>query len=389
MVIDTRIEGDPAGIRASARWLKNRLASGVDQTVTEMRGVRDAAAAGWQGGAGPAFQARMDGGSRKADDLRTDIETAANSLSVYADDLDDVQQGMARTRRQAVDAGLIVIDDQIQLPGDGPTLQAIPTDGTAGPAQVQASEEGLAVSRAHQVKVDAYQLAQRQADGYWSAHNAAKSIARNMWDDLYGKAFLQVGDLVNGAVVGGLVAKHRSILKAQSAALLADSKRLAEHYLKTPGGTAQSRYLNDASWKRFLDADELARKAPKAGARIAGKIPVIGLGITAAGVGYDIHQGKPVGKAVISGVGGAAAAMAAGAAIGTLVPIPVVGTVGGAVVGLVVGVGVSGALDYAYDGLPQGVKDSIEGGFSATGEAIGEVGDAIGGGAKKAWEAIF
>ncbi|WP_127503820.1 WXG100 family type VII secretion target [Actinoplanes solisilvae] len=368
MAIDTRIEGDPGGIRSSSQWLKGTLAAGVDRTVTEMREARADAERGWQGDAGPAFQARMDGGSRKADELRTDIETAANSLVVYADELEDAQNGMARTRDQARAAGLAVVDDQIQPPGDGPALQAAPN---------------------YQAQVAAYELAQRQADGYWSASNAAKSIARNMWDDLYGKAFLQAGDLINGAVLGGLVAKHRSILKAQSIALLDDSKRLAEHYLKTPGGSAQSRYLIKASQEAFDKADELARRAPKAGARIAGKLPVVGLAITAAGIGYDIHQGKPAGKALISGVGGAAAAMATGAAIGTLIPVPVVGTVVGAIGGLVIGVGVSGALDYAYDGLPQGVKDSIEGGISAAGEAIGDVGDAIGDGAKKAWDAIF
>jgi uncharacterized protein YukE len=363
MAIDTRIEGDPEGIRASSQWLKGSLAAGVDRTVGEMRTARADAAGGWQGDAGPAFQARMDSGSRKADELRADIETAANSLVVYADELEDAQRGMARTRELARSAGLAVVDDQIQPPGDGPTLQAAGAD-------------------AYQAKIEAYQLAQRQADGYWSADNAAKAIARNVWDDLYGKAFLQAGDLVNGAVVGGLVAKHRSLLKAQSLALLDDSKRLADHYLKTPGGTPQSRALNNASWKRFLEGDELARRAPKAGARVASKIPIIGLGITAAGIGYDIQQGKPAGKAVISGVGGAGAAMLAGAAIGTMIPVPVLGTVAGAVGGLIIGVGVSGALDYAYDGLPQGVKDSIEGGITAAGDAIGD-------GAKKAWDAIF
>ncbi|MFF5075782.1 WXG100 family type VII secretion target [Actinoplanes sp. NPDC000266] len=368
MAIDTRIEGDPEGIRASSQWLKGRLAGGVDSTVTEMHSARADAARGWNGDAGPAFQARMDSGSQKADSLRTDIETAANSLVVYADELEDAQLGMARTRQMASAAGLTVVDDQIQPPGDGPVLSGAPTDDTA--------------LRAHQAKVDAYVLAQKQADGYWTANNAAKSIARNMWDDLYGKAFLQAGDVVNGAALGGLVAKHRSILKAQSVALLDDSKRLAEHYLKTPGGTAQSRYLNNASWKKFLEADELARRAPKAGARIASKIPIIGLGITAAGIGYDIHQGKPVGKAVISGVGGAVAAMAAGAVIGTAIPVPVVGTVVGAVGGLAVGLVASGTLDFVYDGLPQGVKDGIENGISAAGDAIGD-------GAKKAWDAIF
>jgi hypothetical protein len=237
--------------------------------------------------------------------------------------------------------------------------------------------------------MDAYLLAERQANGYRSALDAAKAIVRNMGDDLYGKAYLQVGDMVNGAVIGGLVAKHRSILKAQSAALLDDSKRLAEHYLKTPGGTAESRYLIGASWQKYLDADELARRAPQAGRRIAGKIPVVGLAITAAGIGYDIHQGKPAGKAVISGVGGAAAAMVAGAAIGTMIPLPVAGTVIGAIGGLAFGLATSGALDYAYDGLPQGVKDSIENGFSAAGDAIGDIGGSIGGGARKAWDAIF
>lgn len=377
MVVDTRIEGDPDGIRASSQWLKGTLAAGVDRTVTDLHAARDDAASGWPGGAGPAFQARMDSGSRKADSLRADIELAANSLTVYADDLEDAQKGMARTRQMAADAGLVVVDDQIQPPGEGPTLQLASAEATQ------------AASHAHQAKVDAYNLAQRQAEGYWSANNAARIIARNMWDDLYGKAFLQAGDLVNGAVVGGLVAKHRSILKAQSAALLEDSRKLTEHYLKTPGGTPQSRYLIDSAYQKYLDSDDLARKAPKAGARVAGKIPIIGLGITAAGIGYDIQQGKPAGKAIISGVGGAGAAMLAGAAIGTMFPVPVVGTVAGAVGGLIFGVATSGALDYAYDGLPQGVKDSIEGGFSAAGDAIGDAGSAVGDGAKKAWDAVF
>jgi uncharacterized protein YukE len=383
MAIDTRIDGDPDGIRTSSRWLRNSLAAEVDRTVSELQKARDDARTGWQGDAGPAFRDRMDNGSRKADALRADVETAANSLAVYADELETAQEGMARARRIAEDAGLAVADGQIQPPGVAPVLQAIATDGTATPAQLQAHEDGLAASRAHQAKVEAYLLAEGEANRSRAAIDAARAIARNMWEDLRGKAVLQAADLVNGAVIGGLVAKHRSILKAQSVALMDDSKRLAEHYLKSPGGSAQARALNNASWQKFLDADELARKAPDAGRRIAGKIPIIGIGITAAGIGYDIHRGKPVGKAVISGTGGALAAMGAGAVIGTMIPVPVVGTVAGAIGGLAVGLVVSGGLDWAYDDLlSQGVKDSIEGGISA-------VGDAIGGRAKKAWDAIF
>jgi hypothetical protein len=296
---------------------------------------------------------------------------------------------MARARQIAENAGLAVVDGQIQHPGNGPTLQALPADGTATPARVQAYEHGLADARAHQAKVDAYVLAAEQAKRSNGVAEAAKAIARNMWDDLRGKALLQAGDLVNGAVAGGLAAKHTSILRAQSAALLDESKLAAERYLKAAGGSAEARALNNQAYKKFLEADEWARKADSAGRRIGSKLPIIGIGITAAGVGYDIHQGKPVGKAIISGVGGALAAAGAGAAIGTMVPIPVVGTVAGAVVGLGVGLVASGALDWGYDQLPQGVKDSIEGGFKAVGGAVGDAGEAVGDGAKKVWDSIF
>lgn len=45
-------------------------------------------------------------------------------------------------------------------------------------------------------------------------------------------------------------------------------------------------------------------------------VPVVGLAITAAGIGYHIHNGKPAGQAVVSGVAGFAASVAVGAAIG-------------------------------------------------------------------------
>jgi hypothetical protein len=110
--------------------------------------------------------------------------------------------------------------------------------------------------------------------------------------------------------------------------------------------------------------------------------------ITAGSIGYDVHQGKPAGKAIISGVGGALAAAGTGALIGTAIGGPV-GTVIGAGPGLVVGAITSGALDWGYDQLPQSWQSSIESGVSAVGRGVKDVGSAIGEGAKDVWNSIF
>ena len=151
----------------------------------------------------------------------------------------------------------------------------------------------------------------------------------------------------------------------------------------------KSKALNLASWEKYLEADKVDRSAIRIGAKVEARLPIIGLAVTAVDIGYDIHTGKPAGKAIISGLGGALAAAGAGAAIGSLVPVPVVGTVVGAAAGLVVGMVTSGALDAAYDHLPAGTRDAIEGGFDAIGHGVADAGDAVGDGAKKVWNSIF
>jgi hypothetical protein len=388
MPIDTEIGGKPADIRACAQWLRGQLATGVDQCVTDLHHSRDEAAWEWRGDAGLAFHSRMDGASRKADSLRGDIEQAANSFDVYADDLHTAQTGMERARKIATDTGLQLAGYTILDPGPSPVVQALPSGRSATPEAVAAYSDGLAALNVHNRKVDAYNLAAEEADRSRGIMEAARAIGKNMWDDLRGKAALQAADLVNGAVIGGLAATQASILHKQARALMDESKLAAERYMKAPGGSAEARALNADAYKKFLEADKYARRAQSVGQRVGSKIPVIGIGITAAGIGYDIHQGKPAGKAVISGVGGALAAAGTGAVVGTMIGGPV-GTVVGAGAGLVVGLVVSGSLDWGYDQLPQGVKDSIENGIEEVGNVVGDAGEAVGDGAKKVWNAIF
>jgi hypothetical protein len=104
---------------------------------------------------------------------------------------------------------------------------------------------------------------------------------------------------------------------------------------------------------------------------IAGKIPVVGSLITAAGIWYDISNGKPAGKAFLSGVASLGAGIVVGMAFGGPVAVA---AVGGVLISAVAGV----AADTVYDALPKGVQDAIDDGVEAVGEGIG-----------RAWDAIF
>jgi hypothetical protein len=150
-------------------------------------------------------------------------------------------------------------------------------------------------------------------------------------------------------------------------------------------------WLNNESFKLFMESDKYARRASSLGRSFGSRLPFVGAAITAANIGYDIHQGKPAGKAVVSSVGGALAAAATGAAVGTAVGGPV-GTVVGFGVGAVVGLATSGALEKGLDMLPKGVQEGIEKPFNAVGDAASDVGDFAsdaGGAVKGAWNSVF
>jgi len=387
MAIDTKIDGNPASIRASADWMGKSLAAAVDQSVTDLFAVRDQAETGWQGDAGPAFHSKMDAGGRRANDLRGDVDRAAGAFHSYADDLTTAQGGMERARGIARDGGLQLQGDTILDPGPGPALPATPA-GAATADQVQTYNAQVTDYNAHQAKLSAYAQADSQAKWARSTIDFGKDTLSNVLGDLKSKPLIVAADFANDGIIGALSQKHVSILKAQANALRKESDSLIGHYLKTPGGTAQSKALNLAAYDKYLEADKVERGALRVGSKFEARLPIIGLAVTAVDIGYDIHTGKPVGKAVISGVGGALAAAGTGAMIGTMVAGPA-GTVAGAVIGAGVGMLTSGALDAAYDRLPAGTQKAIEDGFGAVGHGVGDAGEAVGDGAKKVWNSIF
>jgi hypothetical protein len=175
-------------------------------------------------------------------------------------------------------------------------------------------------------------------------------------------------------VIGGYYAAHRKVLQDEASRQLQEAERLRERYTQAPGGSELARRLTEQELDATNRAAGFAERAEKMGGVrgqvIAGKIPIVGSLITAAGIWYEISNGKPAGKAVMSGV----ASLGAGAVIGLAIGGPVAVTaVGGVLASAVAGV----TADAIYDGLPEGVQDAIDDGVEAIGEGIGSVWNAI------------
>jgi hypothetical protein len=388
MSIDTKIDGDPASIRSSADWLSRSLVPAVDQSVTDIFAVRDEAETAWQGDAEPNFHSKMDKGGRNANDLTAQAQTGARAFNSYADDLTTAQAAMDRARGIARDGGLVLEGDTIRDPGAGPALPPTPAS-TATADQVQAYNGQVTAYNDHQAKLGAYAQAETQANYGRNVIDTAKATLSNALDDLMAKPAIVAADFATDGVVGALAKLHVGILEKQAEALKEESETALERYLKTPGGTAESRALNLANYEKYMESDSWARRALSLDNKVEARLPVVGLAVTAVDIGYDIHTGKPVGKAIISGAVGFWAATEMGAAIGTAIPVPVVGTVVGALAGAAVGLLASGAADSLYDQLPDGIKNGIEGGFDAVGNGVGDAGKAVGHTASKVWHSIF
>lgn len=372
MPIDIKIEGDPESIRSAGRWLRSSLSGGVEDCTTQVYRARGDSEGGWQGEAGNAFRGKMTSGGKSADELTADTDRAGQSFEVYADDLQTARSGMQRARQIALDGGLEVTDTQILEPGAAPT---VPAGAEVTPQMAQAHETALA---AHQQKVTAYNAAAGEANRAFGILDAAKGHAQGVWKDFWGKRYFNAADFVNGTI-GQLAARHKSILLKESDRLLEESKLARQRYLRAPGGSPEARMYTQHEFEKANAAEKARARALSVGRRFGSKIPIIGLGITAAGVGYDIHTGKPPGKAIISGAAGALGAAGAGLLVGALVSNPIGwGVVAGIAGGALVGYG----AEKLYDALPDNVTNKIEEGTKA-------VGNAIAGGAKKVWDSIF
>lgn len=364
MPIDTRVPGDPGAVRTAAAWLRDGLHTAVAAAADEAHRTRRDSEGVWSGGAGDAFRTRLGTAVGPADALGEDALGSARALERWAADLDSARAAMERARTLAVEAGLAVSGDVIEEPGLAPVAPA----GT-DPARASAAAD------VHAGRVTAWNAAVQQADEAHRILRAGGEVLRSYANEVVGKWHLNATDFANG-VVGGLATQRRDALLARSAMLAAAAERARALYLSSPGGSAVARRAGEIEFVTGNRAAALAREADGWIGTVVRRAPGIGVAITAAGIGYDISQGKPPGKAIASGIVSGVAAFGAGALLaGAVVGAPVWVAAAGAVA---VGVGVGMAVDWAYDEwVPQDVRDGIDNGIAAVGEGVGDAWDAV------------
>lgn len=387
MPIDTKIEGDPASVRAAATWLRDSLGGKVSDAIDSVYAARSTAESGWDGGAGEHFRARMTRGAVKADDLNKAVTDNAQNFDTFAADLQRFQADMQSVRTNAASAGLTVVGDVIEEPGPAPPSPGAPPVGEAATASAVASyNEVVLASNRHADLVEAYGEAQVAADEVRAQEQFVGDWMKNVLTDLRNKWFFVVSDLINGGAAA-LAAAHWSTMRQQARFIGSEAAKYGDLAMNAPEGTPKATIYRDFDWSRELSyrADDIAEAADRAEST-AGKIGLkVGGGLAAAGVAYDIYQGKPVDQAIVSGGVGFGASVAAGAMIGSAIPFPIAGTAIGALAGAGVGIFTSGAVDSLY----QNGFDSLGTAVSDGGSAVVDSGKAVGGLAKDAWDAIF
>jgi hypothetical protein len=203
--------------------------------------------------------------------------------------------------------------------------------------------------------------------------------------DQWDKKYFTAADAAN-ATGGELIALQRQILKGGADALKAQAAIDEARYL-LDGLDPQTRaFYESQRYGNTMRAMEMEARAARYGSRVLAKLPVIGWGITAAGIGYDIHSGKPPGKSIVTGLAGAGgAALAVAVASGPLGW----GAIGVVAAGIGVGRLAGSGAEKLWDALPDTVTDAIDDGFEAVGGAISDTAGDVKDGAKKVWDSIF
>lgn len=352
MSIETKIEGDPESIRATASWVRDSLASRVTDTASAIYRARNAADGGWRGDAFQGFRTDMTHGAGKADDFGPRGKTEAQEFESIAAALQRAQSEMDRIRGEASAAGLAVNGDVIADPGPAPAAPGpAPTGNAATPQAANAHGDAVAAAQAHDRQVEAYERLNGEADSVRRHWAQVVQQLNKRANDANKNAFFSITDVAaNTTAAAAAAAKHSSIL-VKEAAFRADLATKLTDHAKAMGATDPTGF-----YKNLDDADAQTRAASKAtddAAKANQRGKAIGLkagGILAgAGIVYDITQGNPVDQAVVSGGVGFGAFVAAGALIGSAIPVPVVGTALGAIGGAAVGVFTSGAIDSMYE----------------------------------------
>lgn len=387
-LLDLRVEADENSCRQAAEQLK-QFADGLHQHGTCLHRARTESEQVWQGEAGDAFRNKARPAAQRTDEIVDHAEKASRALHSLADDVVTVKRQMDQARQIATEAGLNVDGDLIHAPGPGspeaePTAPGHPsTPATPTPAGGEAVQQQQAFDEAKRTVGDARQLERavqsRTQDQMKAFQLALDAIGNDTFWSIAGKATGTVGTAIAEADKWAKVAEDKKAKTARWQAL-ADkatdpykeakfSKRAGELGADADNAT-RSMSTNDRVAAGLRDSKLGRAVAANPGtlaedgstlAKIGGKIPYLGAGITTATYVKDGVKTGQWGKSAIKDFGGFAAgtvatdgALAGAAALG-FAGGPV--TLGAVAVGFGAAYGVGEVVDHWGD-ITHGVSDA-------------------------------
>ncbi|GLY32510.1 hypothetical protein [Kineosporia sp. NBRC 101731] len=355
MSIDTTIEGDPQSIRTLGLWIEKTFTVAVGTASDDYRTARDRSERSWEGDAASAFHTKVDSAQSEAFTFELGIESYGKSLVNLADDLKTAKTGMERVREMAREDGLLVDGNTIIDPRDRVAPDMVP-----GRVLPPATDEQRSSELNEQI--EAYEKARREVDKVFDEYDMRKASFTNVSNDLRDKKWIVVATFANDTLVELMAGAYGSKL-AQRALQAQEMIDLAHvRHVRVPmNGPYFGDSLKDLQERYSVHAKSMGKVGQWG--RVSKGLPVIGWGLVATDIGYDITHEKPVDKTLVSastGLGVGAAAGAVGSALGTAAAgalvggsagsvVPIAGTIVGAVVGAGAGLVAGGMMDSAYD----------------------------------------
>lgn len=405
MPLNTEAKGDPHSLRATAGWLTARSGDTHD-TGAQVYGARGDSESAWRGNAAEGFRTTMTKAGQKIDQLGGDLDSTSGALRTHADDLDTVKSRMEQAREIARGGGLTVSGNMIEEPGPAPVAPTpLPTDKPATPEQQATHSAATQAQSAYAAKVKAYQEASKVVVEANGKLDQAQRVLLKFVTGYRDKAVFNIADIATGlaGAVGARSSAYRASAKAMDpgitrAARYAGTPRtnpfaqLRADALEAQRRLDQTREYNKATatrTARLVDklpdrlksglqttlafsksTDDIANPLLRGGTKVLSKLPVVGLGITAASTAFDIGTGKDPTTSIASNAGGFVAGSLATAGVAAMG-----GPVGwGVAAGALVGAGVGFAIEEWGDDAVNVAGDAA----NWAGDKLGSAGEAVG-----------
>ncbi len=350
-MIETRVRGNVAEVRAGARWLRDTLGRGLGEASDLTTAAHRQAAREWSGLSAEAYAHLTTRTVGLLDDQVRRIDRAAAAWEAYAAELEQVLGRMASLRSEAVAGGLAVTGTVIHPPVPGPNIG--PSFGPDPEVLYDRLARAVAETAAGLAEWIATHLGAAAHDAQENGGTRAvvEFLQASALPFQRGVGLFLARECLTGASdwLGDLAEQHHGSAEDLRSAHRSGNpaRRVLGQAPETPG---RIHALTEAAETAATSAKVL-RYAP----RLLGPVGLVTDGYFAY---QDLQAGTSPGEVVVSNVASYAAEAGVAAAVaGSTLSTPVVVT---AVAAGAVGVGVSWGVAKGWEALPDEATDTVD-----------------------------